>query len=154
LVSGCAALADVLVKVLFIAVLHVPLFLFDPRGDMAWAKWGFWLAHSLLGLLAYAAVLALPFTPWRELLPARAPCYSYAAALLGVYTCMAVGAALIGSQVVPGYCLYGVGTWLYFSCLGPLVYVAFLAEFFSDDGLDVDLLYYSEMRDAGVFDER
>ena len=31
-----------------------------------------------------------------------------------------------------------------------LLYITFLAEFFSDDeGLDMDMMYYSEMKDAG-----
>ena len=35
-----------------------------------------------------------------------------------------------------------------------LLYITFLAEFFSDDeGLDMDMMYYSEMKDAGYFDE-
>ena len=32
-----------------------------------------------------------------------------------------------------------------------LLYLTFLAEFFLDDELDVDLVYYSEMKDAGYF---
>jgi hypothetical protein len=35
-----------------------------------------------------------------------------------------------------------------------LLYITFLAEFFSDDeGLDMDMMYYSEMKDAGYFDD-
>ena len=39
-------------------------------------------------------------------------------------------------------------------CAVQLLYITFLAEFFSDDeGLDMDMMYYSEMKDAGYFDE-
>ena len=34
-----------------------------------------------------------------------------------------------------------------------LLYITFLAEFFSDEGLDMDMMYYSEMKDAGYFDD-
>ncbi len=40
------------------------------------------------------------------------------------------------------------------ACVLQLLYITFLAEFFSDDeGLDMDMMYYSEMKDAGYFDE-
>lgn len=35
-----------------------------------------------------------------------------------------------------------------------LLYITFLAEFFLDDeGLDMDMMYYSEMKDAGYFED-
>ena len=34
-----------------------------------------------------------------------------------------------------------------------LLYMTFLAEFFLDDELNMDLLYYSEMKDAGYFED-
>lgn len=152
-VSGTAAGVDMLVKLLYITALHVPLFLYNPAGDMAWSKWSFWLVHSLIALLAYGAMVALPFTPWRELLPAKASFYGYALCLLGMYITMAVGSILVGCKLVGGYCVYGSATWLYYSCYPPLVYFTFLAEFFGEEELDTDLLLYSEMRDAGVFDD-
>lgn len=152
-VSGGAALLDMLVKILYIAAFHVPLFLYNPSGDMAWSKWSFWLVHALLAMLCYAAIVLLPFTHWRELLPAKASFYSYAMCLLGLYVTMAVGSILVGSKVVGGYCVYGTAIWLYYSCYPPLVYFTFLQDFFSDEQLDMDLLYYSEMREAGVFDD-
>lgn len=152
-VSGGAALGDMLLKIVYIAGFHVPLFLYNPSGDMAWSKWSFWLMHALVAMLCYAAIVLLPFTPWRELLPAKASFYSYALGLLGMYTTMTVGSILVGSKVVGGYCVYGVGVWLYYSAYPPLVYFTFLQDFLSDEQLDMDLLYYSEMRDAGVFDD-
>jgi hypothetical protein len=71
-------------------------------------------------------------------------------ALLVVYACMAAGSLLIGAQVLAGYCVYGAATFLYFGAYAPLLYATFLAEFFSDEQLDIDMLYYSEMRDAGM----
>ena len=34
-----------------------------------------------------------------------------------------------------------------------LLYLTFLSEFFLDEELDMDLMYYSEMKDAGAFEE-
>ena len=34
-----------------------------------------------------------------------------------------------------------------------LLYLTFLSEFFQDEELDMDMMYYSEMKDAGAFDE-
>jgi hypothetical protein len=75
---------------------------------MAWSKWSFWLVHALLAMLCYAAIVLLPFAPpgWRELLPAKASFFSYAVCLLGLYMVCAVGAILVGSKVVGGYCVY------------------------------------------------
>lgn len=34
-------------------------------GDLSWAKWSYWLLHSLLFLSVYTAILVLPHTRWR-----------------------------------------------------------------------------------------
>eukprot|EP00882_Tetradesmus_deserticola_P007373 GHRQ01007767.1.p1 GENE.GHRQ01007767.1~~GHRQ01007767.1.p1 ORF type:complete len:287 (+),score=72.61 GHRQ01007767.1:345-1205(+) len=152
-VSGSAALLETLVKVLYIFALHVPLFLYDPTGDMRWSKWSFWLLHGLAAMLCYTALLVLPFTQWRDLLPAKASFYKYAVCMLMLYTTVTVGSILVGSKLMAGYCVFGVASWLYYASYPVLVYVTFLAEFFADEQLDIDLLYYSEMREAGCFDD-
>jgi hypothetical protein len=152
-VSGGVASADLLTKAIALGA-HVSLFLYDPAGDMAWSKWSFWAVHSLLLALCYAAVVALPLTRWRDLLPANASFHAYAAVLLALYSLMAVGALCIGGKWVGGYCFYGVAVWLYFSGLPPLVHVAFLREFLAGaDDMECDMLLFHEMRDAGVFDD-
>jgi hypothetical protein len=125
----------------------------DPSADMTWSKWSFWLVHALIATLIYATILILPFTQWRDLLPAKSSFYGYVRCLLLVYTCLAVGAILIGSKLLAGYCIYGIANWLYYAAYPPVVYLTFLADFFADDQLDMDLLYYSEMRDAGCFED-
>ena len=125
----------------------------DPSADMTWSKWSFWLVHALLAIIIYATILILPFTPWRDLLPAKSSFYGYVRCLLLVYLCMAVGSILIGSKLLAGYCIYGIANWLYYAAYPPLLYLTFLADFFADDQLDMDLLYYSEMRDAGCFED-
>ena len=46
---------------------------------------------------------------------------------------------------------YGMSRALH--VLMQLLYMTFLAEFFLDDELNMDLLYYSEMKDAGYFED-
>lgn len=50
------------------------------------------------------------------------------------------GAILLGSNVESGYCVYGMASYLYQSFYPPLLYMTFLAEFFSDDDMDLDLV--------------
>ncbi|KAF8073048.1 CAND8 [Scenedesmus sp. PABB004] len=149
--SGAAAAVDTGVKALLIFVSRVPLYLYDPASDMAWSKWAFWLAHGLAGVAAYGALAALPWTPWREALPARRGFRRYVAALLGLHAALSVGAALVGSKLVGGYCVYGLASWLYYAAWPPLLYATFLSEFLADSELDTDLLLYSEMHEAGCF---
>lgn len=125
----------------------------SAAGDMRWSKWSFWLLHSLAAVVLYAAIVLLPFTRWRDALPAKPSFYRYVLALLAVYVVMAVGAILIGSKLLAGYCIYGAANFIYYACYAPLLYWTFLAEFFSDEQMDLDLMYYSEMRDAGWFDD-
>ena len=42
---------------------------------MRWSKWSFWLLHASLCCLVYAAILILPLTQWRDLLPAKRTFY-------------------------------------------------------------------------------
>jgi len=152
---------DLLIKSVLIFGAHVPLFLFgtDAQGewsvevDMRWGKWGFWLLHSLCFLIVYCGILVLPYTKWRDCLPAKLSFYRYVAvlAMLNLISCL--GALLLTCGVVNGYCVYGVASYVYQSFYPPLLYVTFLSEFFHDDDLDLDLMYYSEMKDAGYFDE-
>jgi hypothetical protein len=115
---------------------------------MRWSKWSFWLVRASLSAAAYAAVVALPRTRWRDALPGKPELYRYAAAMAGVYLLKALGALLIGARVGGGYCVFGAGAWLYDAAYPALVYATFLAEFFSAGELDADLLLYHEMQEA------
>lgn len=66
----------------------------------------------------------------------------------------AVGSTMLGSGVSAGYCVYGISSFAYYALYPPLLYFTFLAEFFQDAEMDLDLMYYSEMRDAGYFDDQ
>jgi hypothetical protein len=72
--------------------------------------------------------------------------------LLVAYTLLAVGAGLIGGKVQAGYCLYGTTTWLVESAYPPLVYYTFLHDHLADEE-QVDMDYYSEMRESGYLED-
>lgn len=152
-ISGSVALVDAIIKLVYIYGLHIPLFLYKDAAHENWTKWGYWLAHSMVFLLIYIGILILPHSKWRERLPAKPSFYRYIFILLVFNLCAVLGSILVGSKVVSGYCLYGFAHFLYYVVFAPLLYITFLAEFFTDTETDMDLLYYSEMKDAGYFDD-
>ena len=183
-VAGAAALLEAAVEAaLVFGRSHVPLFLWGGgmgndgsgggggggSGDLSGAKWGYWLARSLLVASLYALVLRVPRSPrWRDLLPATPAFFRYCRALGGVHGATAAGSLLLllakggggghgngGASWVlswPGYCLVGLAGGFYYGLFPAALYSAFLAAFFADSALDLDLAYYSEMRDAGYFE--
>lgn len=124
------------------------------QGDQAWSKWGFILGRQAAFALLYAVIMLLPWTGWRDVAPAKRGFHVYALLLLALNSALAVGAALVGLGMTGGYCVVGVSDWAYHSLYPWLVYATFLADFLSENGsLELDLLYYSEMREGGCFDE-
>ncbi len=147
-ISGAVALFDCLVKVILVYGYRIPLFLFaegaaDPlQADMTWAKWGFWTTHHLFYLVVYLLILVLPHTHLRDYLPARPSFYRYVACLCLCNMGLMIGAVMVGSKSVDGYCVYGFFTSLYFTLYPPLLYMTFLSEFFVDDDLELEAAYY------------
>jgi hypothetical protein len=158
-ISGAVALVDSIVKICLIYGYGTSLFMYHASvpdalsTDMSWAKWGFWTAHHLLYVMIYLFILVLPHTALRDYLPARPSFYRYVALLCLNNFGLVVGSIMVGSKHVSGYCVYGFFNFLYFSCYPPLLYMTFLSEFFVDDDLELESAYYSEMREAGYFDD-
>jgi len=153
-VSGGFAAVDVALKALLMYGAGVPLFSGD-QGLGAGArreKWGYWSAHTALYAAGYGLVTALPHTRWRDCLPAKASFYRYAAALAAVNFFGLCGALALVGGAGGGYCLYGGANLVYYAAYPPLLYVTFLQDFLAEDG-EVDEEYYSELRDAGFFDD-
>jgi hypothetical protein len=124
------------------------------RGDLARLKWAWWTVRGGVATAAYSALAALPTTRARSLLPARPAFYRYATQMAALHGLATAGAALLwaGARRV-GYCSSAVAS-LGLGAAWPMLFSwAFLGEFFSDTGLDVDAAYYAEMRDAGYFAE-
>lgn len=122
--------------------------------SLGWARWSYWLVCGLAACIAYAALLVAPLMPWRRLVPAWEPLLAvYAAAVLALELLTVVGAALAGAGISAGACLFGAAALVRGAVQAPLMYVTFVRPFLAHDALDMDVLLYSEMRDAGCFDE-
>eukprot|EP00195_Chlamydomonas_chlamydogama_P010035 CAMPEP_0202913958 /NCGR_PEP_ID=MMETSP1392-20130828/61897_1 /ASSEMBLY_ACC=CAM_ASM_000868 /TAXON_ID=225041 /ORGANISM="Chlamydomonas chlamydogama, Strain SAG 11-48b" /LENGTH=285 /DNA_ID=CAMNT_0049605427 /DNA_START=111 /DNA_END=969 /DNA_ORIENTATION=+ len=121
-----------------------------------WPKWGFWLVHCVLLSCFYAALLLAPYTALRALVPAKRSFAYYVAALLAIHGVGAVGALLSGMTVGVGLCAWGLASAAYGGTYPWLLYMTLLQDFLASQSpldLSTDLIYYSEMRDAGCFDE-
>lgn len=157
-ISAAIAGLDALIKIVYVWVLHIPLYTFAGEDasriedDMLWSKWGFWVAHTVAFSLVYLGLMLLPLTPWRDLLPAKDTFHQYVRVLFALNLMSAVGAIMIGSHEAAGYCIYGISNFLYYGFYPPLLYMAFLASFFQSEDVDLENYYYSEMSEAGFFD--
>ena len=116
-------------------------------------KWGYWTGHAAAYTLMYGAIVALPYTAWRDALPARPSFYTYCACLCGLNCAVLLGSALLEGGVDAGYCVYGAAEFCYYAGFPPLLYATFLAGFFRDDDLQLESDMYSEMLDSGFIEE-
>ncbi|KAL6765772.1 transmembrane protein adipocyte-associated 1 [Haematococcus lacustris] len=125
--------------------------------DAGWHTWGFLMGHKLFLVVVYAILLVLPYTSFRDLLPAKRAT-KLCAALLFLNLFAALGAVLAGCGVRFGYCVWSLAIWAYRTSLAPLLYASILWDCVhgtgsdGSDGLHSGLLMWWEMRDAGVFD--
>ncbi|CAM6087522.1 unnamed protein product [Calypogeia fissa] len=151
LISGLFAAVDAIVKAIYIFGMEIPLLLNeDDAGN--WQKWGFWLVHTIIFICVYAVILILPHTRWRDHLPAKPSFYRYVFMLFVLNIVSAIGSFILGLGADFGYCVYGLTTFSYYAFYPPLLYITFLADFFREEDLQMDDVYYSEMKDAGYFD--
>lgn len=151
LFSGIFATADALVMAVVTFGFGVPLFTVqDDAGD--WPKWGFWLFQNLFFAAVYAGILTLPYTGWRDRLPARPSFYWYVMILFILNGLDGLGSLLLGFGASFGYCVYGFAGFAYHSLYPPLLYTTFLADFLREEEMQMGDAYYSEMKDAGYFD--
>lgn len=151
ILSTSIASVDTIIKAIDIFGFGVPLFVdSNDTGDLQ--KWGFWLAYKLLFVAIYGSILCLPHTKWHNRLPARPAFYNYICALFLLNTVSALGCGLLASGVGMGYWIYGLTNICYHAFYPPFVYATFLADFFQEEDLHLEDVYYSEMKDAGFFD--
>lgn len=112
-----------------------------------------WAPSPVPPAFCAGAILLLPHSRWRDLLPAQPRFYRYAAAMCALNCATLLGAALLEAGVSEGFCAYGLGAFAYYALFPPLLYRTFLADFFREDGLAGDHSgYFDEMRDAGFLD--
>lgn len=149
--AGFVAIIDTFAKAFYIFKLDIPLFLAEEdAGD--WHKWNFWMIRSILFAIVYLLILILPHTKLRDRLPARPSFYRYVFILFMFHILSAFGSGLIGFGADLGYCLHGLTLFSYGAFYPLLLYATFLADFFVEEDLQLEDVYYSEMKDAGYFD--
>ncbi|XP_077223094.1 protein CANDIDATE G-PROTEIN COUPLED RECEPTOR 2-like [Tasmannia lanceolata] len=150
-ISGIIVGADLLLKAISLFGFGVPLFI--DGDETNGVKWGLWVVHKLLLTIVYGLILFMHHTRWRERLPARPVFYNYISVMfllnaIALFACM-----LIVTGAGFGFWLYNLTTICYHSLYLPFLYVIFLADFFQEEDLHLENAYYSEMKDAGFFDE-
>ncbi|KAM0937483.1 putative transmembrane protein TP [Dioscorea sansibarensis] len=150
-ISGVIVAADVIIKAIYIFAFGIPLFI-DASESTNRVKWGLWIVHKLLLTAIYGFILFMHHSKWRERLPARPAFYNYICAMFLLYVIALFGCVLAGNGAGFGFWLYNLATVCYHSLYLPLIYVTFLADFFQEDDLRLENVYYSEMKDAGFFD--
>ncbi|CAF1939200.1 unnamed protein product [Brassica napus] len=89
---------------------------------------------------------------YKERLPARPAFYKYITCMLALNGLSLFACALAANGAHFGLWLYGITSVCYHSFYLPLLYVTFLADFFQEEDLNLENVYYSEMKDAGFFD--
>ncbi|KAG6530511.1 hypothetical protein ZIOFF_012750 [Zingiber officinale] len=86
-------------------------------------------------------------------LAARPSFYNYVCAMLLLNSMSLFGCLLASNGSGFGIWLFNLTTVCYHSLYLPLLYVVFLADFFQEEDMRLENVYYSEMKDAGFFDD-
>ncbi|PRQ42000.1 putative transmembrane protein adipocyte-associated 1 [Rosa chinensis] len=151
-ISGILVGLDLLLKAIYMFGFGIPLFV-DDTDHTHQMKWNLWSVHRLVLTAVYGFILFMYHSKWRERLPARPAFYNYTAIMflmnvLAMFACGLTGNGGAGF----GFWLYGATIVCYHAFYLPLLYVTFLADFFQEDDLHLENVYYSEMKDAGFFD--
>lgn len=149
-VSALLVGLDIFLKGICVFAFGVPLFV-ENSGDTNRTKWGFWMLHELVLTAVYGVLLFMYHSNWRERLPARPAYHKYVTIMLAVNGLALFACALTGSGF--GFWLYDTISICYHALYLPLIYKTFLADFFEEEDLNLENVYYSEMKDAGFFDE-
>ncbi|KAH0881539.1 hypothetical protein HID58_068933 [Brassica napus] len=153
LISGLVIGLHLLLKVtiMFISAIYlfgfgVELFI-DDNEHIQKFKWGLWVIHKLLLAAIYGMILQLLIV-----ITARPAFYKYITCMLALNGLSLFACALAANGAHFGLWLYGITSVCYHSFYLPLLYVTFLADFFQEEDLNLENVYYSEMKDAGFFD--
>ncbi|KAK1360345.1 transmembrane protein adipocyte-associated 1-like [Heracleum sosnowskyi] len=151
-ISGLIVAFDMLLKAIYLYGFSIPLFIDDGENRNR-VKWGLWAVHKLLLTAVYGIILFMYNSDWKERLPARPAFYKYAIIMFCLNVTASLACLLLtGHGFLFGSWLYSFTTICYHALYLPLLYVTFLADFFEEDDLHLESVYYSEMKDAGFFD--
>lgn len=151
IVSGLIVGLDILLKAVYLFGFGIPLFV-DNNEHPHRVKWNLWVVHKLLLTAIYGFILFMYHSKWRERLPARPAFYNYIIIMFCLNAIALFACGLTGSGAGFGFWLYDVTVVCYHALYLPLLYITFLADFFQEEDLHLENVYYSEMKDAGFFD--
>ncbi|XP_011023490.1 PREDICTED: transmembrane protein adipocyte-associated 1-like [Populus euphratica] len=143
---------DILLKALYLFGFGIPLFI-DSSEHSHHVKWSLWAIHRLVLTAIYGLIMFMYHSKWRERLPARPAFYKYIVIMFILNALSLFASALTGHVTGFGYWLYSTTIVCYHAFYLPLLYVTFLADFFQEEDLHLESVYYSEMKDAGFFDD-
>ncbi|CAM0876308.1 unnamed protein product [Alopecurus aequalis] len=149
-ISGAVVSADVLLKTIYVFGFGVPLFIDADQGTGG--KWGLWILHKLVITGVYGVIVFMYHSRWRDRLPAKPAYYHYVCAMLALNGMSLFGCFLVACGAGFGLWLYNLTSVCYHSLYLPLLYVTFLQDFFQEEDMLLENVYYSEMKDAGFFD--
>ncbi|CAH0391091.1 unnamed protein product [Bemisia tabaci] len=109
----------------------------------------FWCVSSVIFTLIYMVIFILPWTKLRERLPlpAKKSFYAYVLLLMLLNLSQAVGSGLLLFNNLQGICVVDVTTCIYYTLFTPLVYVAFLSDFFSIAQSSIMFSYKAQIED-------
>ncbi|KAG8478918.1 hypothetical protein CXB51_028943 [Gossypium anomalum] len=150
-ISGLIVGLDLLLKAIYLFGFSVPLFI-DNSEHPHQIKWGLWVVHRLVLTAIYGSILFMYHSKWRERLPARPAFYKYVAFMFILNALELFACALTGNGASFGFWLYSATIVCYHAFYLPLLYITFLADFFEEEDMHLENVYYSEMKDAGFFD--
>ncbi|XP_057541232.1 protein CANDIDATE G-PROTEIN COUPLED RECEPTOR 2-like [Amaranthus tricolor] len=139
---------DICLKGIYVFAFGVPLFIESEHSHRM--KWGLWIVHKLVPTAVYGFILFMYHSSWRERLPARPAYHKYITIMFGVNGLTLFACFLSGTGF--WFWLYDIIDICYHALYLPLIYKTFLADFFQEEDLNLDNVYYSEMKDAGFFD--
>ncbi|KAI4301866.1 hypothetical protein L6164_035104 [Bauhinia variegata] len=150
-VSGLIVGLDTLLKTVYLFAFGIPLFI-EGDDQTNHVKWNLWVVHKLLLTAVYGFILFLYHSRWRERLPARPAFYKYVIIMFFSNAIQLFACGLTGNGAAFGFWLYCVTIVCYHAFYLPLLYITFLADFFQEEDMHLENVYYSEMKDAGFFD--
>ncbi|KAJ4849699.1 Cullin-associated NEDD8-dissociated protein 2 [Turnera subulata] len=151
-VSALVVGLDILLKAIYLFIFGIPLFV-DTDEHSHHMKWNLWFLHRLVLTAVYGLIFFMyNNSKWKERLPARPAFYKYIAIMFILNALSLLACGLTGHGAGFGFWLYSTMIVCYHALYLPLIYVTFLADFFQEEDLHLENVYYSEMKDAGFFD--
>ncbi|KAJ1530573.1 hypothetical protein ONE63_005457 [Megalurothrips usitatus] len=109
----------------------------------------FWLSSSTVFMFIYLCILILPWTRLRDrlALPTKRSFYTYILLLCLLNAVQSLGSGLLLYEMCAGLCIVDITTYAYFTLLTPLVYYAFLSEFFGVSQPSIMFSYKAQVDD-------